>query len=380
MPTWLRYLRWPLLLAAIAGGVFFVRSRPTPVEARKVERGPIVAEVMGTGTLEARVRATISPKISGRLAEVLVDQGDRIEAGQLLARLDDDEWAQQVRVAEATLEAARVSVGRFEAEQRQAQATFAQAESDYRRTSDLVSRNAVTESELEKAREAYEVAQAGVARAEAALLEAGQQVALANESLKYQQTRLADTRLLAPFDGLVIKRYRDPGAIAVPGSPILDVISLDELWVSAWVDETQMGNLKPDLPARVVFRSQREKAFSGRVARLGKQSDRETREFIVDVRVVELPDNWSIGQRAEVFIEWDRSEDSVTVPEQLIARRNGQKGVWVAEQSIAQWRPIEVGLQGQGKVEVAEGLEPGELVVTPLRVGIPLEGRRVQPQ
>ncbi len=378
MSIWFRYLRLPLLLAAIAGVVIFLRTRPVPVEVHPIDRGPLVAEVMGTGTLEARVRATISPKIAGRLSEVLVDQGDHIEAGQLLASLDDDELAQQVRVAEATIEAAKVSVGRFKAEQRQAQSTFSQTESEYRRVGGLVEQNAVTESEFEKARETFEVAQAGVARAEAALLEAEQQVALAKESLEYQKTRLADTQLVAPFDGLVIKRYRDPGAIAVPGSPILDIISLDELWISAWVDETQMGHLQADLPARVVFRSQPDKNFSGRVARLGKQSDRETREFVVDVRVVELPDNWSIGQRAEVYIEWARADDATIVAERLITNRDGQTGVYVAEQSLARWQPIEIGLQGRELVEVAKGLQPGDAVVAPLRGAALQDGRRIQ--
>lgn len=378
MLTWFRYLRLPLLLAATAGVVLFVRTRPAPVEVHKIQRGSLVAEVMGTGTLEARVRATISSKIAGRIGEVLVDQGDHIEAGQLLARLDDDDWAQQVRVAEATIEATKASLGRFKAEQQQAQSTLVPAESEYRRMNELVGQNAVTQSEFEKAREAFDVAQASVARADAALLEAEQQVTLANESLEYQKTQLADTRILAPFDGLVIKRYRDPGAIAVPGSPILDIISLDELWISAWVDETEMGHLEPDLPARVVFRSQPEEDFSGRVARLGRQSDRETREFVVDVRVVELPDNWSIGQRAEVYIEWARMEMTTIVPERFITRRNGQTGVYVAKQSIAKWQPIEIGLQGRGRVEATKGLKPGDAIVTPLRGAVSLEGRRIQ--
>ncbi|QDU58891.1 efflux RND transporter periplasmic adaptor subunit [Aeoliella mucimassa] len=378
MITWFRYLRLPLLVAAIAGAVFYVRTRPVPVEVHEVETGPLVAEVMGTGTLEARVRATISPKISGRIAEVLVDQGDSIKAGELLARLDDDEWAKQVKVAEATIEAARASLGRFKAEQQQAQSTRVLAESEFNRMSELVGQNAVTQSEFDKAREALEVAKAGVTRADAALLEAEQQVVLAKESLAYQETRFADTRLLAPFDGLVIKRYRDAGAIAVPGSPIIDIISLDELWISAWVDETEMDRLKSDLPARVVFRSEPEKDYQGQVARLGKQSDRETREFVVDVRVVELPENWAIGQRAEVYIEWARTDEVTIVPERLVSRRNGQAGVYVVRKSRAEWQPIEIGLQGREEVEVTKGLAPGDKMVTPVRDNMSLEGRNVQ--
>lgn len=312
------------------------------------------------------MQTTISPKISGLLAEVLVDQGEQVRAGQLVAKLDDRELSQQVKVSEATVATAEASLGRYRAEQQQAASSFAQAESEYNRLRRLSDADAVSASELDQAKGAYESAQAGVARATAGLLEAQAQIALAKQSLKYQQTRLADTRLLAPFDSLVIKRHKDPGAIAVPGSPVVDLISMKELWISAWVDETQMGRLQDEQPARVVFRSEPETRFSGTIARLGKLSDRETREFVVDVRVLELPDNWSIGQRAEVFIEVDRREDAVVVPESFVHVQDGQRGVFVEDESVARWRAVKLGLQGQGQVGILDGVVQGETILASL--------------
>lgn len=378
MATWIRILRWPVIIAVIAGVVVYIRSQPILIDSHEVSRTSIVAEVMGTGTLEARVQTTLSPKISGRLAEVLIDQGDHVTAGQLLAKLDDEELAQQVKVAEATVAAAEATLGRYRAEQQQADSAFNQAESEYSRLRKLSAANAISDSELDQANEAYESARAGVARASAGLVEAQEQITLAKASLRYQQTRLADTRLLAPFDGLVIKRHKDPGAIAVPGTPVVDIISMDELWISAWVDETEMGRLKDEQSARVVFRSEPNDTFSGSVARLGKLSDRETREFVVDVRVLQLPDNWSIGQRAEVFIEVARSEDALAIPESYVQVQDGQPGVLVAEAAIARWRPVQFGVQGQGEVEILDGLEQGERILTS-RTSRPLrDGERIK--
>ncbi len=378
MSTWTHVLRWPVAIAVVAGVVFYIRSRPTVVNSLEVSRGSIVAEVMGTGTLEARMQTTISPKISGLLADVLVDQGDQVRAGQLVAKLDDRELAQQVKVSEATVATAEASLGRYQAERQQAASSFAQADSEYSRLRRLSDADAVSDSELEQAKGKYESAEAGVARATAGLLEAREQIALAKQSLKYQQTRLADTRLLAPFDSLVVKRHKDRGAIAVPGSPVVDLISMEELWISAWVDETQMGRLQDEQPARVVFRSEPETRFSGTVARLGKLSDRETREFVVDVRVLELPDNWSIGQRAEVFIEVDRREDAIVVPESFVHVQDGQSGVFVEDALVARWRAVKLGLQGQGQVEILSGVVQGENVLLrpsgrPLRDGEAIE-------
>jgi HlyD family secretion protein len=164
-----------------------------------------------------------------------------------------------------------------------------QAKRDYQRTQQLIGKGAITESELHKAIESAAVADAGLARADAAIIEGEQQVLAADKTLAYHQARLADTQITAPFDGLIVQRQRDPGDVVVPGSSVLQLVSLDQLWIRAWVDETEMAKIAIDQPARVVFRSEPDKSYRGEVSRLGKEADRETREFIVDVHVLELP-------------------------------------------------------------------------------------------
>jgi len=97
---------------------------------------------------------------------------------------------------------------------------------------------------------------------------------------------------------LITRRDRDVGDIVVPGAPIFKLVSTKEMWVSAWVDETAMAGLAKGQPARVVFRSEPKKNYEGKVSRLGSEVDRETREFLVDVGVDTLPENWAVGQRA----------------------------------------------------------------------------------
>ena len=159
---------------------------------------------------------------------------------------------------------------------------------------------------MDKAVETLQVAAADVKRSQAAIAEAESQVVTAEKNLAYQKERLTYTQILSPYDGLVVRRDRDPGGVVVPGGSLLQLISTNEIWVSAWVDETAMTDLVTGQPARVVFRSEPGMNYPGEVARLGRETDRETREFLVDVRVKELPKNWTVGQRAEVFIETGR--------------------------------------------------------------------------
>jgi len=374
----LRALKFPIVIAIVAGVVWYVRSQPIPVTSHVVTKGPVVHSVMGTGTLEARIRTTISPKISGRIAEVLVDQGSLVTAGQLLARLDDQDFDQQVRMAKAVINTSEATLGRFRAEIAQAKSSFAKTEADLGRTQKLITANSISQSEFDQTQEAFELAKSGLLKAEANLLEAEQQVALNRETLKFQEARLGDTKLLAPFDGLVIERQRDAGAIVVPGSPILQLISLDELWVSAWVDETEMDQLRDEQPAKIIFRSQPSVAFEGIVARLGKQSDRETREFTVDVRALKLPETWAIGQRAEVFIETGRVDDCLWVPSSFLSKQGTEQGIFIEDGGLAKWLSLKLGIEGRETVEVVEGLAVGASIIKPTQTSAKLaDGRKV---
>ena len=117
----------------------------------------------------------------------------------------------------------------------------------------------------------------------------------------------------------------------------------------------------------------------GTVVRLGKQADRETREFIVDVQLKELPDNWAVGQRAEVFIQTGRAENVLTMPLSTVIRRNEKDGVFVADNGVVRWKPVMLGLRGRDLVEVREGLAEHEVFLAPVSGTIPLtEGRRVR--
>jgi HlyD family secretion protein len=374
--TW--FVRVGITLGAVAAGAYWLKFAPVTVNAYAVTRGEVVAEIMGTGTLEARVSATISPKISGLVTAVAADQGDRVEAGQRLVQLDDSDLSRQVEVAESARAAANAAVARQDTERTRALAVLDQARFDYDRVNDLVKQGTGSTTEFEDARKTLRVAEADLARAEAALVETQKQVITADKTLALQRAKLADTIIRAPFAGLIARRDRDPGDVVVPGSSVLLLVATDELWISAWIDETEMTRLKPGQRARVVFRCEPGRPCMGEVARLGREVDRETREFLVDVRVRDLPENWAVGQRAEVFVETDRKPDVVMVPARFVVWRDGQAGTFVAWAERAAWRPLRIGLRGREAVEVTDGLAVGDQAIAPLPQGEALKsGQRV---
>ena len=354
-----------VLVALVAAAVAWVKLARVPVAAAEARTGPLVVEVMGTGTLEARVKTTISPRIQEHLDEVLVDQGDAVKEGQLLARLNDSDIRAQIEIATAALVAAQAGVERVKSDEARALAVEKNARISHQRVSELFAKRMVSQESMDNAVEQLHISEADLTRSRAAIAETESQVVTARKTLLYQQQRLSYTRVISPYAGLVVRRDRDPGGVVVPGGSLMLLVATNELWVSAWVNETASSGLNVGQPARVVFRSDETNTVAGEVARLGRETDRETREFLVDVRVRALPPNWTVGQRAEVFIQTGRAESALAVPQMFIQWRSGKPGVFVNEGGIARWRGVTLGLQGREKTEIAKGVTAGEQVICP---------------
>lgn len=367
------------LTAIVAGLVYWFRFSPVPVTVHKVATGSIVHEVMGTGTLEARIQSSVSTKISGIIASMECDQQDRVKRGQLLARIDDRVLRQQVEVAKADLAAKKAAIASIDASIYRAKAILVQSRSNLTRVERLLKENAVAAMELDKAVENRDIAEANLELANSERAEAELVVAHATEQLRLAQENLADAGIYAPYDGLIISRLREPGDAVVPGSTLFHIISTEHIWVSAWVDESVIGQVAVGQPARIVFRSAPAVSLPGRVARIGQATDRETREFLVDVTLDALPATWTIGQRAEVHIETARKSGVACLPQRLINWRDGIPGAAMVEDKHAAWRKIAIGLRGHDTVEVTEGLSVGQPVIAmPPGANPPQEGRAVK--
>lgn len=375
-----KLLPWVLLAGLGMFGFYRIKLSPKPAVLHTVLAGEVCGEVMGTGLLNTHYKAAVSPKVfQGRLVEVLVDQNDFVTNGQLLARLDDSEQRRQVETARAAFDAAAATARRVREDEKRAQAVLKLAQLNYQREAELLPTRSTSQADFDQATEAVQAAKSGLAVAQAAIVEADRQQLAAEKQLAYQKELLADTLIPAPFNGLVVKRNHDPGDVVAPGASIVDLVDTNEIWVSAWVDETAMAPLQTNQTARVVFRSEPGKAYLGRVVRLGRETDPESREFVVDVLVRELPAQWTVGQRAEVYIETGRVTNAPVLPARfLLWRQGGQPGVLVNDHGRARWRDVKVGLRGRQTVEVRQGLTAGDTVCISPEGKPPLaEGQRV---
>jgi len=301
----------PLALPALALGLVLCfpacsrtgrAARPAAPRAVPPAAGASLREIPGTGTLESQEPVSLGFRIPGRIRTLAADQGQLVTAGQSVATLDDDEARRQLELAEASGALADAGVAKARADVDQLERTLALAGKELERIRSLRAKQVASESALDESETRWAEARARLAAARAALAQAERSVGVAGRGSAVRQAALNDHELRSPIDGLVVRRHRESGDMVAAGTPVFTVVSLRKLWVRAWIDETALSSLTEGQDARVVFRSEPGRSFRGRVDRVGHESDRQTHELLVDVELLERPERFAVGQRADVFV------------------------------------------------------------------------------
>ena len=361
-----RHLSW-LLLPLSLGAIGIVRVWPVDARAERVERADVVAEVLGVGVLESAREVHVAFEVSGRVTSLRVDEGERVAEGDVLGTIDVADAKRDLAVSVAAERAASAAVARAQAEVAPGQASSSRASPDRHRADALAVGAVISVSDHEVAVERDTSAPAEVHALEAALAQAVQSHQIAVHTRAIRAAQVEDGALRSPLSGLIVSRPVETGQLVTPGTPAFTIVSTDAMRVSAWVDETALGRLAIGQPARLVFRSEGDRSFAGRVERIGREVDRQTHELLVDVTVLELLTNFATGQRADAWIEVGRLPAAMSVP-------RGWCGVPMATQptmcSVMEdgrvaTRAVTLGLTGRERVAVLTGLEPGDVVLEP---------------
>jgi pyruvate/2-oxoglutarate dehydrogenase complex dihydrolipoamide acyltransferase (E2) component len=254
----------------------------------RIDRGTIVQEAFGRGTIESQREAAVGFDLVGRLSEVLVDEGARVTLGQELARLETDQAQADLRSAQTGIGAARASLQRLAAEEERARALLATAEREAARTRRCSTPGPSPGSAARRGeRPAARGSRRARSRSGAAL---GGDPRHRRRAGGAEQRRVAMVRatLLAPFDGLVTRRLREPGDTVTVGSTVLRIVDTNRVYVNAAVDETMLPLLATDQPAAIFFPGT-ELARARPRERISWEADRQTHELLVEV----TPDRWS---------------------------------------------------------------------------------------
>jgi HlyD family secretion protein len=359
------------LVAAVATGVWTLMLRPVTVEIAHAERD-VPVEVFGLGTVEARVQSKIGFKVSGVLMQLAADIGDHVAKGVVLARLDSREQGARLARAKAAVEQAEANLQRAMASVEKAEANYANAKNISERRRKLAQTNitSVEAAETAEAAERAAAADANLAKSDVAVAQA------AISDAKAQQRQEAATfdfhTLTAPYDAMVIARQKELGSALGAGEPVFTIIDAKSVWVLAYIDEARAGEIAVGQPAEIVLRSQPSRRLSGRVARIEPESDRVNEERRVEVAFNAIPEDFNLGEQAEVYIATLHLVQALLLPEAAIGNLGKAMGTaWTVEDGRLQQRQVALGHRLlDGRYEIVGGLPEQASVVARLRPGL----------
>lgn len=361
-----------LALLVVAGAAAWsVYLRPVKVQVAAAERD-VPVQVFGLGTVEARVTSKIGFKVAGVLTELRADVGDNVAKGAVLARLDDREESARVARAKAATEQAEANLQRATAGVQKAQANFANAKTISERRQQLVQSATTSIEAAESAKTAQDAAAADVGLATSDVAVARAAIADAKAQLQQETATLDFHTLTAPYDAMVTARLKELGSALGAGEPVFTLIDPKTVWALAYIDESKAGEIKVGEAAAIVLRSRPGQRFAGHVARIEPESDRVNEERRVAVAFDRIPENFNLGEQAEVYITTVRLAQPLLVPEAAIVGLGKNEGtVWTVEDGRLNQHGIRLGHRLlDGRFEIVSGVPDKATVVTQLVSGM----------
>lgn len=364
MSRWLARAAGLVALAAVGYLLWssFMRSRPVPVTVVEAAPGRVEETVTNSraGTVEARRRARMSPEIGGRVVELPFREGERVAAGAVLLRLEDDVHRARRALAGREVESAA-------AEKERACVAAERAARERERIGRLAADGIASADQLDAVASQAEASAAACRAAEAG-------AARARAAAELADAELAKTTLTAPFGGILAElavelgEWVTPSPPAMPIPPVLDLIEVSSLHVSAPMDEVDSARIAPGQSARVTVDSHRERSFAGRVARvapyvLDVQEQNRTVEIEVELTEPGVADLLLPGTSADVEVILEARDGVLRVPASALLE--GDRVLVLEDGTLAE-RRLAVGLRNWDFVEVISGLAAGARVVTSL--------------
>jgi HlyD family secretion protein len=371
------------LIAAARGG-----TKIDPSKLAKVDRADLAKSVVATGKVEPITKVEIKSKASGIVKKLLVDAGDRVKRGQVLAELDKDEIEAHVAQAKAQEDAAEASLRATEADMERAKVdaegpdvpTLKRA---YERAQGMAKEGVVSVSALDDAQRAYELAvnKQNVAKAQLQVLHAkiGQaqaQVAQDRANLKQLEEQYSYTTVESPIDGVVLSRDVEVGdavsSILVLGSSATLIMTLgdvSEVYVKGKVDESDIGKVYLGQPARIKVESFKDKSFNGKVTKIspmGVEKDNVT-TFEVRVSINNPGGELKAAMTANAEIILEEHKNVLQIPEGAILYDKDKKAsVEVPDPRGKEGKSkvaVNIGISNGAKTELLSGLKEGDQVV-----------------
>jgi multidrug efflux pump subunit AcrA (membrane-fusion protein) len=358
------------------------------VQISPVVRKNLTYSLFATGDIAPMMQVDLFPKVSGYLEKIYVNLGDSVRQGQVIARIDQADFVQKVKEIEAKVAQAKAYLAELEAGSRpeelrqaeeavrQAQSRFDNAKLQRERVEALFKRQVISKKEADIADMEYTVAEAQLASSQQHLKivreGARQEVKEASRAklkemealLAQEQIRLQNTNIVAPFQGEIIRKYVDEGALVSSSTPIVNLVHTMTVKIVANVLERDIPLLKLGMKAAIRTETYPETVFEGKVARINIGLDMSTRTLQAEIEIPNSNRLLKPGMFARVEVVLLEKTGVLAIPSNAVILDRGERFVYVAEGNKGVRKAIVTGIEQDRFLEVREGLKEGDQVVT----------------
>lgn len=353
-----------LLAGFVLIAVRFGPMAPVLVTSTTMQTFDIQPSIFGIGTVEAQRSYMVGPTAASRVKSILVDVGDSVQAGQLIAEMDPIDLDDRAVAARSATSRARHAIATANAQIIDSEARQRLATRNAERYEQLGKKQFFSPSAVETKQQEAISAEAQTDASRAALEVARQDLVRLNAEQAAIGKQKGNLRLRAPVAGIVTARNAEPGTTLVAGQAVLQIVDPTSLWVKTRIDQGRSGGLKTGLQATVALRSRPQEMLAGKVIRVELNSDSVTEEKIVEVTFDQIPAGVSLNEMAEITIDLPKIAGAVTIPNSAIKRIDGQPGIWVLKDGKIVFRELQFGARTlDGRVQVLAGLQQSENVV-----------------
>ena len=370
-------------LASCGGGAGHEAAQaPKPAAPIDVTAAPLApshwpATFEATGSVKARASAVIAARVMGYVREVRVNAGDRVNAGQLLVTIEAKELDSGHRQAEAALAEARSALPEVASAARSADAQVELARLTHGRMKDLLDKRSVSQQEFDEAAVRLRVAEASRESLNARRRQLEEKIKQAEQGVQSAAVMLGYANLTAPFGGRVAARKVDPGTLATPGQPLLEIEQEGSWRLEVNVEETRLGAIRSGQAVEVKLEAS-EETLHGRVSEIVPAVDPSSRSFLAKIDLPSRPMlRGGLFGRA-LFRTGER--EVLAVPAGAIVRQGQVESVFVEDAGMARARLVRLGAERDGEIEVLSGLAAGDRVIHPappaLADGAPVRSRQ----
>lgn len=335
---------------------------PVKVTVEKIHIGNLNNEVFGIGTVKARRSYNLAPTMTSRIKNVLVEQGEKVVAGQVLAEMDPVDWDDKVASSQRVVEKTASAIQAAEAQVSEAKSRLKTVTATATRYQELREGGFVSQEMFDAKWHEKNASASALAAASANLAIAHDEHARAQADARGVGKARAQTRLISPINGVVTLRLAESGSTVIGGQIVLQVVDPNSLWVETRVPQQQAGLVRVGHVAEIVLRSQSHVLLAGKVARIDLVSDAVTEERIVNVS---LPNaHASIGEYAEVTFKLPDLHDTRSIPSAAVKRVDKVSGTWVLQEGKMTFKPVKIGLSTMdGRTQILDGLAEGDEVI-----------------